>query len=102
MIRPQSRCAYSCGAVAEFHRLPEHPGDCRGEFGCAAGGSFYDMEQTSISSTFINGSEGEVKDRIPLEGETAVRENGDPGEVRTPDPQFRKLLLYPPELRGLL
>src|ERR1035441_6245868 len=27
-LRPSSRCAYSCGAVAEFHRLPEHPGDC--------------------------------------------------------------------------
>jgi hypothetical protein len=25
---PRSRCAHSCGAVAEFHRLPEHPGDC--------------------------------------------------------------------------
>src|SRR5437867_10726864 len=26
---------------------------------------------------------------------------GGPGVTRTPDPQFRKLLLYPPELRGL-
>ena len=26
--------------------------------------------------------------------------NGDPGLIRTADTQFRKLLLYPPELRG--
>jgi hypothetical protein len=26
--------------------------------------------------------------------------NGDPGKIRTSDKQFRKLLLYPPELRG--
>ena len=26
---------------------------------------------------------------------------GDPGKIRTSDTQFRKLLLYPPELRGL-
>jgi hypothetical protein len=28
-------------------------------------------------------------------------QRGDPGVTRTPDTQFRKLLLYPPELRGL-
>ena len=28
------------------------------------------------------------------------RRNGDPGKTRTSDTQFRKLLLYPPELRG--
>jgi hypothetical protein len=26
--------------------------------------------------------------------------DGDPGKTRTSDKQFRKLLLYPPELRG--
>ncbi len=26
--------------------------------------------------------------------------SGDPGKTRTSDTQFRKLLLYPPELRG--
>ena len=26
--------------------------------------------------------------------------DGDPGKTRTSDTQFRKLLLYPPELRG--
>jgi hypothetical protein len=31
---PGGRGAHSCGAVAEFHRLPEHPGDCRGELRC--------------------------------------------------------------------
>ncbi len=29
-----------------------------------------------------------------------VLESGDPGKTRTSDTQFRKLLLYPPELRG--
>ena len=29
-----------------------------------------------------------------------VVNNGDPGLIRTADTQFRKLLLYPPELRG--
>jgi len=24
----ETRGAYSCGAVADFHRLPEHPDDC--------------------------------------------------------------------------
>jgi hypothetical protein len=27
-------------------------------------------------------------------------DDGDPGKTRTSDTQFRKLLLYPPELRG--
>jgi hypothetical protein len=27
---------------------------------------------------------------------------GDPGEIRTPDPQIRSLMLYPAELRGRL
>ena len=32
---------------------------------------------------------------------SGLRENGgDPGLIRTADPQFRKLLLYPSELRG--
>jgi hypothetical protein len=26
-LNAQSRGAHSCGAVAEFHRFPEHPGD---------------------------------------------------------------------------
>ncbi len=30
----------------------------------------------------------------------SIREFGAPGVTRTPGPQFRKLLLYPPELRG--
>jgi len=30
----------------------------------------------------------------------SIRENGAPGVTRTPGTQFRKLLLYPPELRG--
>src|SRR5580658_1239835 len=29
-----------------------------------------------------------------------TEQNGDPGKTRTSDTQFRKLLLYPPELRG--
>ena len=27
---PGRHGAYSCGAVADFHRLPEHPDDCCG------------------------------------------------------------------------
>jgi hypothetical protein len=30
----RNRGAHSCGAVAGFHRLPEHPGDCFGEMRC--------------------------------------------------------------------
>ena len=33
-------------------------------------------------------------------GDRAASEDGDPGKTRTSDTQFRKLLLYPPELRG--
>ena len=29
-----------------------------------------------------------------------LKKSGDPGKTRTSDTQFRKLLLYPPELRG--
>ena len=36
-----------------------------------------------------------IKTRGPL-----VRRDGDPGLIRTGDLQFRKLLLYPSELRG--
>jgi hypothetical protein len=32
--------------------------------------------------------------------EIRPQRNGDPGKIRTSDTQFRKLLLYPPELRG--
>src|ERR1035437_5367894 len=31
---PLDRSAHSCGAVAEFYRLPEHPGDCRSGLRC--------------------------------------------------------------------
>jgi hypothetical protein len=47
--------------VAEFHRLPEHPGDCRGEVCCPLKGQPDGMELSSMSSTFINGAEREVK-----------------------------------------
>ena len=33
-------------------------------------------------------------------GKKLKKRNGDPGQIRTADLQFRKLLLYPPELRG--
>jgi hypothetical protein len=38
--------AHSCGAVAEFHRLPEHPGELR-EWWCCRQGSNYAMEASS-------------------------------------------------------
>jgi hypothetical protein len=36
----------------------------------------------------------------PFRGDCRCTGNGAPGVTRTPDTQFRKLLLYPPELRG--
>ena len=56
-----------------------------------SGSSLYGMEDTSMPSTFINGMGWKVKGK-----------SGDPGKTRTSDTQFRKLLLYPPELRGQL
>jgi hypothetical protein len=35
-----------------------------------------------------------------LNGGQLEKWDGDPGKTRTSDKQFRKLLLYPPELRG--
>jgi hypothetical protein len=49
--------------VTEFHRLPEHPGDYRGEVCCPLEEQPDDMELISMSSTFINGAEREVKAR---------------------------------------
>src|ERR1017187_10813447 len=49
---PTGRGAHSCGAVAEFHRLPEHPGDCRGGLRCHLQSSRYGMEQISMPTTF--------------------------------------------------
>jgi hypothetical protein len=46
---------------------------------------------TRVACTFI--------DAAPCSGaQNSAR--GDPGKTRTSDKQFRKLLLYPPELRG--
>ena len=33
-------------------------------------------------------------------GQAINKITGDPGEIRTPDPQIRSLMLYPAELRG--
>src|SRR5579863_2747298 len=66
------------------------------------------METTSMTSTFISILGKEVKGvlwklrtksrmKCRLEG---WRIGGDPGLIRTADTQFRKLLLYPSELRG--
>jgi hypothetical protein len=60
-----------------------------------------DMKQVSMPSTFITGIHVEVKTQT---WKPAMLANwgrcGDPGLIRTGDLQFRKLLLYPPELRG--
>ena len=62
------------------------------------------MEAFSMTSTFIDGSGREVKRRGAKQfSQTlahATGKCGDPGMIRTCDKQFRKLLLYPPELRG--
>lgn len=53
MLCGASGGAYSCGAVAELHRLPEHPKRLRM---CSAdsGPSRYQMEQMFMTSIFIN------------------------------------------------
>ena len=77
------------------------------------------MEPLSMTSTFIAAWRREVKaaavEKLEVEAAEAVartglpprkmsrmgkRRSGDPGKTRTSDTQFRKLLLYPPELRG--
>ena len=60
----RGRGAHSCGAVAEFHRLPEHPGDICGELHCSSTivSSHYVIERTSMTSTFITAKLREVKD----------------------------------------
>ena len=65
------------------------------------------MEAASMTSTFIAGTTSDRQNaqrRVWTEHGLAERslqeENGDPGKTRTSDKQFRKLLLYPPELRG--
>ena len=56
----------------------------------------FSMERTrSISRTCASNSREAAK-AVELE----FSRNGDPGKTRTSDTQFRKLLLYPPELRG--
>jgi hypothetical protein len=47
--------------VAEFHRLPEHPDDCRGDVCCPFKKQPDGMELISIPSIFINGAERDVK-----------------------------------------
>src|SRR5580698_7722648 len=59
-----------------------------------------------MTSTFITGPAREVKEprtapaKLELQSLNDELTNGDPGKTRTSDTQFRKLLLYPPELRG--
>jgi hypothetical protein len=84
---------------------------------CAAfcSGSRYVMESFSMTSTFINGYRAQSQKTGAVLRENKFsgadcgggrkrgqrsRRNGDPGKTRTSDTQFRKLLLYPPELRG--
>ncbi len=50
--------------MAEFHRLPDHPGDCSDEWSYGAGRSSDGMETTSMTSTFITGPADEVKERF--------------------------------------
>ena len=120
-----NRCAHSCGAVADFHRLPEHPGDCSDESSCGMGRSSDGMETTSMTSTFIAASGRDVKvencvsNKKSAFAKAAARQPspfffagspslsrhsrakaGDPGLIRTADLRFRKPMLYPSELRG--
>jgi hypothetical protein len=52
----------------------------------------YAMKLLSVTSTFIDGEERDVK--------AGGGEGGDPGLIRTADLRFRKPMLYPSELRG--
>jgi hypothetical protein len=56
------RCAHSCGAVADFHRLPEHPGESQ----CCV-------------------AHGQEKEPMRRKGES-----GDPGKIVTSDLRFKK------------
>jgi hypothetical protein len=48
--------------VADFHRLPEHPGDFRDDFAPSHKGAAVDViEQISTTSTFITGQMTLVK-----------------------------------------
>jgi len=61
----EGRGAHSCGAVAGFHRFPEHPGDCCGDVRrLLVGASRYGMEAISMSSTFIAGLRRKVKREV--------------------------------------
>jgi len=58
----RGRSAHSCGAVADFHRLPEHPGEFRDDFAPSRRGAAVDViEQISTTSTFITGQMTLVK-----------------------------------------
>jgi hypothetical protein len=50
----------------------------------------------------VDRSDDVLADRRETQNLIASTENGGPGVTRTPGTQFRKLLLYPPELRGRL
>ena len=71
----ENRCAHSCGAVAEFHRLPEHPGDCVMSRAVALGSGSDGMETTSMTSTFIAGpvSEVNVENLVSKTGTPALK-----------------------------
>ena len=66
------------------------------------------MEAISISSIILRapgrcvkeGGDGRSLCRNLTDAERTLGTVGDPGKIRTSDTQFRKLLLYPPELRG--
>src|SRR5581483_11701235 len=47
----------------------------------------------------VRGENGSSVNRGGVTG-VAGGQNGDPGGARTPNPQFRRLMLYPVELRG--
>jgi hypothetical protein len=54
--------AHSCGAVAEFHRLPEHPDDCGFELRRSPSLSSSDViNPISMISSFIAEAGDEVK-----------------------------------------
>jgi hypothetical protein len=61
--------------VAEFHRLPEHPGDCRGKNAAPQTSSENLMEAISMTSTFITAAGGEVKTALWKQSSFDLRRN---------------------------
>jgi hypothetical protein len=57
----------------------------------------------ALQNDDVTGMADEItrRGKVPPQGSAQRRRNDAPGRTRTCDPQLRRLLLYPPELRAL-